>query len=164
LTGNTIINTTSGAILVIENGQLDTNGFTFQSGVDTGLTIVFTGANNPNYQHIPTGGGTLDIAAPASGDWSGVAIYQDPKLTTNVDISAAGNTPTWDITGLVYLPHSSVTLSGAVNKATNGLSCFELVVDNLTFNGTVYIFADNNQCVPAGLNRARGGSRGTLVN
>jgi hypothetical protein len=64
----------------------------------------------------------LDITAPDldSGTWSGVAIHQDPNLTKNVDISAASNSPTWDISGLVYLPHSSVTLSGAVNKSSQG--------------------------------------------
>jgi hypothetical protein len=44
-----------------------------------------------------SGGGALDITAPTSGDWSEVAIYQGPSLTKNVDISAAGNTPTWNI-------------------------------------------------------------------
>src|SRR6185312_4280721 len=97
LTGNTTMNNT---VLVIENGQLDTNGFTLNG---TGLTVVFTGTNGGGYQHTPTGGA-----------WSGVAIYQDPNINTNVDVAAAGNSPTWDISGLVYLPHSSVTLSGAV--------------------------------------------------
>ena len=164
LTANTTINASSGVVLVIENGQLDFNGFTLQSGSGSAMTIVFSGSNTGTYQHILTGGGTLDIAAPTSGDWSGVAIYQDPKLTHNVDMSAAGNSPTWDITGLVYLPNSSITLSGAVNKATNGLNCFELVVDNLTFNGTTSIFSNNNQCPAAGLSRLKGGSRGMLVN
>jgi Flp pilus assembly protein TadG len=158
LIGNTTIDNT---VLVIENGQLDTNGYTLQG---TGLTVVFTGSNNPNYEHIPTGNGTLDITAPTDGTWSGVAIYQDPSLTKNVDISAAGNSPTWDISGLVYLPHSSVTLSGAVNKSSQGLRCFELVVDNLTVNGTGDIFANDNQCDGAGLNQTRGGNRGMLVN
>jgi Flp pilus assembly protein TadG len=158
LIGNTTIDNT---VLVIENGQLDTNGYTLQG---TGLTVVFTGSNNPNYEHIPTGGGTLDITAPTDGTWSGVAIYQDPSLTKNVDVSAAGNTPTWDITGLVYLPHSSVTLSGAVNKSSQGSRCFELVVDNITVNGTGDIFANDDQCDAAGLNQTRGGNRGMLVN
>jgi Flp pilus assembly protein TadG len=159
LIGNTTINNT---VLVIENGQLDTNGFTLQG---TSLTVIFSGApNNPNYQHIPTGNGTLDITAPDSGDWSGVAIYQDPGLNKNVDVAAAGNSPTWNISGLVYLPHSSVTLSGAVNKSSNGLLCFELVVDNLTVNGTGDIFANDTQCAAAGLNQTRGGTRGKLVN
>jgi len=158
LTGNTTINN---AVLVIENGQLDTNGYTLSG---TNLTIVFTGSNSSSYQHTPTGGGTLDIAAPTSGNWSGVAIYQDPNLTTNVDISAAGNSPTWNLSGLVYLPYSSVTLSGAVNKSSQGASCFEMVVDNITINGTGDIFANDNQCSSAGLTQPRGGSRGTLVN
>jgi hypothetical protein len=158
LIGNTTINNT---VLVIENGQLDTNGYTLAG---SGLTIVFTGSNSANYQHVPTGSGTLDIAAPTSGTWSGVAIYQDPSLTKNVDISAAGNSPTWNVSGLVYLPNSSVTLSGAVNKSSKGASCFELVVDNITVNGTGDIFANDNQCAAAGLDQTKGGSRGMLVN
>jgi hypothetical protein len=164
LTADTTINAVNGAVLVIENGQLDTNGFTLQNTSGAGLTIIFSGSNSSAYQHIPTGGGTLNIAAPSSGDWSGVAIYQDPALTTNVNISAAGNTPTWNISGLVYLPHSSVTLSGAVSKASSGLRCFELVVDNLTINGSGSIYKDNNQCPLAGLIQPSGGHRGTLVN
>lgn len=161
LVGNTTLNNT---VLVIENGQLDTNGYTLNG---SGLTVVFTGTNGGSYQHIPTGGGTLNITAPTDGTWSGVAIYQDPNLNTNVDVTAAGNTPTWDISGLVYLPHSSVTLSGAVNKSSNGESCFNLVVDNVTINGTGDIYANNDQksCKNAGLNtQIQGGNRGTLVN
>lgn len=158
LVGNTVLNNT---VVVIENGQLDTNGYTLQG---SGLTIVFSGSNNASYQHVPAGGGTLDISAPTSGTWSGVAIYQDPNLTTNVDISAAGNSPTWNITGLVYLPHSSVTLSGTVGKSSQGTNCFVMVVDNITINGTGSIFAGDNNCAAAGLTPPRGGSRGTLVN
>jgi hypothetical protein len=88
----------------------------------------------------------LDISAPTTGAWKGVAIYQDPSLTSGIDVSAAGNSPTWDITGLVYLPHASVTFSGAVNKASNGQSCLALVVDNVTRS----ILA-NGQCAAAGL-------------
>ena len=158
LTANTTMNNT---VLVIENGQLDTNGFTLSG---TNLTIVFSGTNSASYQHIPTGGGTLDVAGPTTGNWKGVAIYQDPNLTTNVDISAAGNTPTWDISGLVYLPHASVTLSGAVNKSLSGFSCFDLVVDNILINGTGSIYKDNTQCPQAGLAQPTGGHRGSLVN
>jgi Flp pilus assembly protein TadG len=156
LTGNVTINTpASGAVLVIENGQLDTNGFTLQTSSGSGLTVVFSGSNSGSYTHAPTGGGTLDIAAPTTGPWKGVAIYQDPSLTMGVDIAAAGNTPTWQISGLVYLPHASVTLSGAINKATNGQSCFGLVVDNVTVNGTGNILA-HGACPAAGLNLPTG--------
>ena len=169
LTGNTTINAPKNAVLVIENGQFDTNGFTLQSTAGSGLTVVFTGhPNSSNYQYVPSGGGTLDIAAPTSGPWSGMAIYQDPSLTDkggNLDLSAAGNSPTWNISGMVYLPNSNVTLSGAVSKASNGASCFGLVVGDLTINGTGYIFANDTQMLyPAGLALPTGGHRGTLVN
>jgi hypothetical protein len=153
LTGNVTINTPvggPGAVLTIFNGQLDTNGYSITTTNGSALTVVFSGTNSGSYTHAPTGGGTLDIAAPTSGVWSGVAIYQDPKLTNGVDISAAGNTPAWDITGLVYLPNSSVTLSGIVNKAGFGKSCFAMVVKDITVNGTGEILP-NGQCIPAGL-------------
>jgi len=149
LTGQTTISNSAGpTTLVIYNGDLDLNGFTLQSTAGTGLTIVFAGDNS--YSHVPTGGGALDYAAPTTGPWSGVAMYQAPNLSSGVDISAAGNSPTWNITGLVYAPHSSVTFSGAVNKASNGLSCFALMVNDVTINGTGSILA-HGQCAQAGL-------------
>jgi hypothetical protein len=151
LTGNTTLTTASpGSVLVIENGQLDTNGYTLQTLAGSALTIIFSGTSG-SYTHAPTGGGTLNFNAPTSGTWSGVAIYQDPALTSGVDISAAGNSPNWDISGLVYLPHSSVLFSGAVNNSSNGASCFALVVDNITINGTGEILKTGG-CAAAGLN------------
>jgi len=168
LAGDVSVSTASpGAVIVIENGQLDTNGHTLQTLYGAGLTVIFSGTGGhcaTSYVHAPTGGGVLDFAAPTSGTWSGVALYQDPKLTEGVDVSAAGNSPTWNITGLVYLPHASVTFSGAVNKASNGLSCFAFVADNFTINGTASILSQG-QCAQAGLNMPTGmvPSRGKLV-
>jgi Flp pilus assembly protein TadG len=155
LTGSVTLTTASpGSVLVIENGTLNVgSGFTLKTAANSALTIIFTGPTvaGHSYTHAPTGGGTLDFNAPTSGAWSGVAIYQDPALTTGVDISAAGSSPTWNISGLVYLPHSSVLFSGAVNKSSNGASCFALVVDNITINGTGEILK-TGACAAAGLN------------
>lgn len=158
LTGDTTLNNTT---LVIENGQLDTNGHTLTG---TNLTVIFTGSNSSSYQHIPTGGGGLNISAPTSGTWAGVAMYQDPSLNKNVDISAAGNSPTWNMSGLVYLPHSSVTLSGAIGTGSSGATCLIFVVDNITINGTGSIFSNDTGCPSMGLTVPEGGARGTLVN
>jgi len=171
LTGGVTVNAPAGAVLIIENGQLDTNGNTLSTSSGSGLTVVFSGTNGGSYTHAPTSSvnnsGTLDIAAPTSGPWSGVAIYQDPSLTTGVNISAAGNSPTWDISGLVYLPHSSVTVSGAVNKSSNGESCFVMVMDDITINGTGDVLAGDTpaNCAKAGLNmpKATIPGRGQLV-
>jgi hypothetical protein len=155
LSGDVTINTPpGGAVLVIENGQLDTNGWSIKTADGSAVTVIFSGDNSGSYIHAPTdstGKGKIDIAAPTSGDWKGVAIYQDPKLTNGVDIAAAGNSPAWAITGLVYLPNASVTLSGAVNKAGYGASCFAIVVKDITVNGTGMI-TPIGDCIPAGLN------------
>lgn len=58
-------------------------------------------------------------------------------------------------TGLVYRPHANVTFSGAVNKSSNGASCFVLVVDNVTINGTADILP-KGACVAAGLSMPSG--------
>jgi len=98
-----------------------------------------------------------------------MVLYQDPNLSDtgttpgNLDISAAGNSPTWDLTGMVYLPNSNVTFSGAVNKSSNGLSCFGLTVGDILINGTADILS-NTQCAAAGVSLPQGGNRGTLVN
>ena len=103
LTGNVTINTSSnGAVLVIDDGQLDTNGYTLSTSNGSALTVVFTGTNG-SYTRGPTGGGTLNFNAPdatSNSPWAGVAIYQDPTLTSGVDISAAGNSPRFDRPGL----------------------------------------------------------------
>jgi hypothetical protein len=154
---------TNDTTVVIYNGQLDLNGHTLSTASGVGATIVFAGSNG-SYIHAPTGGGTLNIAAPTSGDWSGMAVYQAPNLNTGVDIDAAGNSPTWDISGAVYLPGSDVTFSGAVNKSSNGKSCFVMVANTVLINGTASIFA-HGECDKAGLEMPTGlvPARGKLV-
>ena len=136
LTGNVTINAPAGATIVIENGQFDSGNYTVQTASGSTATIVFSGTNSGSYTHGLTGGGTFNIQAPTSGNWSGVAVYQDPSITSGVDITYTGNSPTWDITGLVYMPNANVTFKGAVNKSSNGASCFVLVSYTLLVSGT----------------------------
>jgi len=161
LTGNVTIDTAvDGAVLVVQNGRLDLNGYSLKTSNGSALTIVFSGTNGGTYQHYPTdmSGGTgssLDFNAPKSGDWSGVAIYQDPKLTTGIDFTYAGNRPTWNISGLIYTPNASITLSGAINKSTNGATCLVMVTNDVTINGTGGIYQQSpngSGCKDAGLN------------
>lgn len=155
LSADTLITSASpGSVVVIENGTLDLNGHTLQSRAGSGLTLVFTGtAGNYSATPYPTDrgrGASLDFAAPTSGTWSGVAIYQDPAMPAQ-SISYAGNSPTWNITGLVYMPHASLTFSGAVNKGSNGSACFVLVIDSIQINGTGAILSHGG-CSAAGVN------------
>jgi Flp pilus assembly protein TadG len=167
LTGNVVINTTdstTGAVLVIENGQLDLNGFTLSTASGSAVTIVFSGVTtNPtgNYQHIPTDnssgqGGVLDIQAPSGSSalFQGMAIYQDPHLTTGVDITYKGNNPDWKISGGLYLPNSNLQISGAVSQSTNGADCFAMITSTVWINGTSNIYQqtpDGSGCRQSGL-------------
>jgi len=159
LTGDVTIDAPDGAVLYIQNGQLDLQGHTFRTANGSEVAIVFTG-DNGGYKHIVadnSGGasGLLDIQAPLSGPFSGVAIYQNPSLTTGVNLTYAGNDPEWKITGLVYMPHAHVTMSGAINKSTNGAVCFVMVANDVTVNGTGAIYAQSPAgagCKEAGLN------------
>lgn len=162
LTGDVVINTPPGspAVLVIENGQLDLNGHKFVTSSGSAVTLVFSGDDSKSpcpCAHAPidsTNGNTavLDIAAPTSGNWAGVAIYQDPSLTSGLDVSAAGNTPTWNISGLVYMPNANVTMKGAVDKSNAGKSCFAIIANVLLISGNGGIAnTDMGDCAGAGL-------------
>ena len=164
LTGNVVISTAdnqTGATLVIQNGQLDLNGFTLSTANGSAVTIVFSGTSG-SYQHIPTDnstgqGGVLDIQAPSGSSalFQGMAIYQDPSLTTGVDFTYTGNNPDWKISGGVYLPNSNVKISGDVSQSTNGADCFVMVTNTVLINGTSNIYQQSpggSGCKPAGLN------------
>lgn len=139
-----------GGILLIVDGDLNiANNKTLRTLADSGLTVILTGTNGAS--HVLAGGGTLDIAAPTEGTWSGVAVYQDPALTSIVDMSDAGNKPTWNVTGLMYFPHADILFTGIVNKASNGHNCFALVVETFTAKGTVTILEQQTECKEAGL-------------
>jgi hypothetical protein len=157
LTADVTVTTAGGpAVLIIENGQLDLNGHVFQTASNSALTIVFTGSSG--YTHGPTDntngpGGALNITAPTSGPWAGMAVVQDPSLRDpGLDVSAAGNSPTWDITGLIYMPHATITLKGAIDKSTFGNQCVVMVADNFQISGTGGIMkTDIGGCPAAGL-------------
>jgi len=141
--------------LTIFNGTLDLNGHTLQTASGADATLIFSGDNTANSTvRAPTGSGTLNIQSPGSGAWKGVALFQDPRMAppqANLDVNYSGNQPTWNISGLVYLPNSNVTFSGAVSKSAYGASCFVLVAYTLLVNGTGSIFANNTQCNAGGL-------------
>lgn len=154
LTGN--VNVTGDVVITVVNGDFDTNGMTISTSGSGHLTIVLTGdhaTSGTKYSHIFTGGGAFNFAAPTTGVWSGVAIYQDPDQTYGLfDINNAGNSPTYNVTGLLYLPNSNVRVSGAINHKTGGDNCMAMVVKTVLINGTGSIFGTpTSECDRAGL-------------
>lgn len=154
LTGDVTLTGTTTTV-IIRNGVLDLNGKTIKTASGSTATIVFAGTAG-SYLHYPTdnsssSAGKINVQAPTSGPWSGVAMYQDPSLTSGTSFTYTGNSPAWEISGLVYLPKAALTFSGAVNKSANGSSCFLLIAYSILVNGTGNIFANNSGCAAAGL-------------
>jgi hypothetical protein len=167
LTGNTVIDTpndTTGAVIVVENGQLDLNGYTLRTSNGSAVTIVFSGdPTSGSYEHIPSDnssgqGGKLNIQAPSGignpTPFPGMAIYQDPNLTQGVDLTYKGNNPTLWVSGGVYLPNSNVLVSGDVSQSSNGADCFVMVASTILINGTSNIYQQS----PAGAGCKQGGT------
>lgn len=160
---------TPNTVLVIQtdasgNGGLNLNGHTLSTSGDGSVTIVFTGTTALNGAVIPSNGGTLNIAAPklnadgtTNSGWDGIAIAEDPSMPdpklsgqTNVldmNFSGGSNQITLDISGLIYLPTAVFNVSGAINKASNGLACIGIVAQKIVASGTNDIFANpTSQC------------------
>ncbi len=121
LTGDVTVNAPNGAVLYIQNGRLDLNGHTFKTN-GSSVTLVFTG-DNGSYVHAPvdlSGGsnGVLDFQAPTSGPFPGMAIYQDPKLTTGVDVSYSAVRLGTSRAAYIYQMRSSQLVAPLINLAT----------------------------------------------
>jgi hypothetical protein len=118
------------------------------------MTIVLTGSDSSakhNYTNSKNGStAVLNIASPRSGTWSGVAIYQDPRLAasgTNLDFSE--NKLNLKVSGLFYATKANVTVSGDLTFAQSGEQCMALLVNSLLINGSVNI--STNNCAAQGL-------------
>jgi hypothetical protein len=152
LVGNVTVG--SDSVLLINNGRLDLNGFKLSTANGAALTIIFSGATGSS--GVVVGSGTLDYSAPSSSSnpWHGVAMYLNPTLPSGngIDFTYSGNSPAFDITGLIYAPKSNVTISGSINHATAGLACLGFMVNTISAGGTVAIFDKPTvDCTRAGL-------------
>ena len=137
---------TSDTLIVIENGSLNLDNHAVVSISKT--SVVLTGSNAyPSSVNFPTGNGKsakLTLSPPLDLDnpWQGVALFQDPKLTNNVD-NKWGPGADFSADGLVYLPNSNVVTDG--NTSSSNAKCSKFVMNSFVTNGSVNL--DFNQTV-----------------
>ena len=144
----------SDALIVIENGSLNVANNAYVSVART--AIVLTGDNTvPSAVNFPNGNGktaklTLSPPLDPSNPWQGVALYQDPKLTNNVD-NKWGPGADFNADGLVYLGNSNVVTDG--NTASSNAKCSKFVMNSFTTNGKVSLDFDQTvaSCAAIGL-------------
>jgi len=150
-TGTLLGNASSDSLLVIENGSL-----ILDKNADITLTrtaIVMTGTTGTHTIEFPNGNGksaTLRVApgTDASNPWRGIGIYQDPALTTGIDINW-GPGANLHADGVLYFGNANVTMSGNMNSG--GSSCTKLITSTFTSNGAVALSQSTSACSAIGL-------------
>ncbi len=134
------------SVIVVENGNLILANNAVVSTVRTAIVMTGTG-NSVGQIDFPNGNGqsaTLSLSPPLTpaDPWQGIAIYQDPNLTTDVS-SKWGPGATFNADGVVYLPYADITASGIA--ASNNYQCTKVVTHTFSTNGNVNLnFAQTN--------------------
>ncbi|MDL2339715.1 MAG: pilus assembly protein TadG-related protein [Pseudomonadota bacterium] len=103
----------------------------------------------------------INLNAPASGTYKGIAIFQDRRATNNSN-KINGNSSSI-INGAVYFPKSSLDYNGT---GTSSATCTQLVARDLTFSGnssTSNKFKKAANCAAYGNTIIQGGKRVRLV-
>lgn len=138
LSGSGSFSPAADTLIVIENGSLDLANNAVVSISKT--SVVLTGDNSYSSAiNFPNGNGksaklTLSPPLDPTNPWQGVALFQDPKLTNNVD-NKWGPGADFSADGLVYLPNSNVVTDG--NTSSSNAKCSKFVMNSFVTNGSV---------------------------
>ena len=145
LTGTGSFTPAADTVIVIENGSL--NIANNAAVTITRTVVVLTGDNtNASAVNFPNGNGktgslTLGPPLDAADPWQGVALYQDPALTNNVD-NKWGPGASFSADGLVYLGNSNVVTDG--NTSSSNAQCSKFVMNSFVTNGKVNLDFDQS--------------------
>jgi hypothetical protein len=141
----------SDSVVVIENGNLKLANSAKVSLSRTTIVLTGTWAATSAIE-FPNGAGkkaTLAVSPPTDpkNPFQGIAIYQDPDLTSGVD-NDWGPGASLNIDGVIYLPNSNIEMRGVASSNTD--KCTKIVSNTFRTNGAVSL--DFSQ-VPDGCNR-----------
>ena len=110
--------------------------YVLQGGIDTSGTSSVSGSGVTFY--TPTAGinmsgtGGINISAPTSGPWEGIAMYED-RSNSSSDTLSGGTTQ--QINGTVYMPNGWLTFSGGSGVSATSTT---IVVKTVTFSGSTF--------------------------
>jgi hypothetical protein len=150
-----------GATYVLNGGDLTMNSASSSLSC-THCTIAMTDFSNPaNTGSIKLTGGNLNITAPTTGTYKGIALYQDRRATddgTKSQNHINGNN-NGSVTGVVYIPNQSVLYNGG---GGTDAACLQLVGKRVEFGGNSNIKVAS-KCPNTGMVPIGGGTRVRLV-
>ena len=123
-----------------------------------GVTIVFgdsTGAGNCGGIDIQ-GNTNIDITAPTSGNFSGIALYRNSECDNGEDFVFNGNNDS-NIIGAIYNPSAEIKLTG---NGDIGGTCVQIIADQVEIVGDGTLGSD---CDGVGTTDILAGGIGSLV-
>lgn len=155
-------------VTYVLNGQSLTMTDSSASLSCTGCTIAMTNFSDPaNTGNIKITGGNLNVTAPTTGTYAGIAFYQDRLASddgTKAQNHINGNS-SQSITGAIYIPGRSILYNGGGNYSGDPLEvgvCMMLVGKRVEFGGNSKI-KTLSECEAAGLPKPEAGKRVRLV-
>jgi hypothetical protein len=119
-TGSGALNIGSG--MIITEGNLDLTGSSSLTA-NQGTTFYTEGSTTVS------GSGSMQITAPTSGPYNGIAFYQPATDSDAISITGSGGLV---IDGILYAPDSPMTFSGS----GGGTSYADFIVDSIDFSGS----------------------------
>jgi len=133
-------------VYIIAGGSLNINSKA-DVRANGGVTFVLTGDNAHGYATITVNGqSTLELTAPTSGPYGGMAFFQDrnaPSGGSSSTTTSCGSGTSQNqlngggaqlITGAVYFPNQSVCYGGG-SSTTGAGKCTQLIAHTLSFTG-----------------------------
>jgi hypothetical protein len=150
--------TTAGASVTLNPGVYMLDGGDFNiAGNSTitgtgGVTIILTTSSTDPTKILTSignitinGGSTVNLVAPTSGPYSGMAFWQDGRASDSGKDNFNGGS-TMNITGAIYLPSQTVDFNGG--NTTGGSACTQIVASIIIFTGNSVF---NNNCSGTGV-------------
>lgn len=103
----------------------------------TGKNVTLVFLNGAGMSNNNTG--VIDISAPSTGPWAGIAIYADRETTPKgMNFRVNGNNVS-KITGAVYTPTADLTFNGG-SSLSGG--CTQIIARSISFSGATRIFSE----------------------
>lgn len=153
--------TLGSGVYVIDGGNLSMNS-TGTSLNCVGCTIILTNsANAAQTGNIRLTGGTVNITAPLTGTYKGIALYQDRRATDDESKNqnhVNGNSGA-AVTGVIYTPARSLLYNGGGGLVA---ACLQVIGRRVEFTGNSNIKI-SSECASSGLDSIGGGRKVRLV-
>ncbi|MBI3440687.1 MAG: hypothetical protein HY052_02600, partial [Proteobacteria bacterium] len=128
---------------IMDGGDFSFTGTGSVTGTDVTIILTNSGGNSyGTYGNMDVhGNGSLSLAAPTTGDYAGMAVYQDrdtPGPCQNTFTGGSG----LQVDGVFYTPSCGLDFGGTSAVTSAADVCTKLISKTITYHGTPTIGAN----------------------